>query len=89
MLGFDNLDDAVRELGDRVVRTSQGPFVKVSDLVELQKQARESKAEAEAVAASRPRIKTFAQAKVAAKRDPRLAPAPRPPIAPALVSVKT
>lgn len=79
-----DVDTMIEALGDKIVRTSQGSFIKVDDLVDFQKQVRES----QAVDPNKPKPKTFAEARVLAKRDPDLMAAPEPPRAPALSSVK-
>lgn len=81
---FDDIDHVIKVLDDKIVRTSQGSFIKVDDLREFQRQVRESRQAEQSV----PRPKTFHAARELAKRDPRFAQQPRPPQPPAFASVK-
>ena len=79
-----DIGKVIEALDDKIVRTDQGSFIKVDDLLEFQKQVREMKVEDQA----RVKPKTFAAARELAKRDPDLATRPEPPRAPAFSSVK-
>ena len=81
---YTNVDSVIELLGDKIIHTSQGSFIRVDDLREIEQQVRESKA-AEAQA---PRPKTFAEAREMAKRDPEMMTLLEPPRAPALSGAK-
>jgi hypothetical protein len=79
-----DIDRVIEVLGDKVVRTSNGSFIKVDDLKEFENQVREMKSEQ----ADKPKPKTFREARMLAMADPNLRTKPSPPRAPALSSVK-
>ena len=78
-----DIDDVIRALDSKMVRTTQGSFINVDDLREVYTQVREAKvAEQE-----KPKPKTFAAARALAKLDPQFAQPPKPPTAPAFARV--
>jgi hypothetical protein len=79
-----DIDRVLEVLDDKIVRTSEGAFIRVDDLKEFQQQVRDMKAEQEL----KPKPKTFREARLLAQADPALQTTPPPPRAPALSSVK-
>ena len=79
-----DIDKVLEVLDDKIVRTQEGSYIKVDDLLDFQRQVREMKDEQE----QRPKPKTFREARLMAMADPELQTLPSPPRAPALSSVK-
>jgi hypothetical protein len=69
MTNFRNLDEAVEAIKSRAITTSQGSFIKLSDMEELLAQFRQSKAEN---AVPQDGAKTFAGAAKLASQDPEI-----------------
>ena len=78
-----DIDEVIKALDSKMVRTDQGSFIKVDDLREVYAQVREaSQAEQQ-----KPKPKTFAEARGLAKLDAQFAQPPKPPTAPILSPV--
>lgn len=78
-----DIDEVIRALDSKMVRTTQGSFIKVDDLREVYAQVREARVAEQEM----PKPKTFAAARELAKQDPRFAQPPKPPTAPAFARV--